>query len=273
MTTVEPKYRRPLNSEQRKVLVFLYRVRFSTNKQIATYLGKTSHKTIQDKLRRLEDQGFIGKRYETSYKLAGRAAEYFLTPKGSRQLSADDEIDNERAMKALYRNKTVSPEFIFRSVRLVDIIFTLKATYPDNLFIATRNDLLRYTSFPSWTPDLFLRFNDIDSPDRAEYVLDVWDGSQPFFVSVRKVRTYINYTLSYDWMESLGEKPIALIICPDEKMQRKLNKQIRRALNDHDAHNAISFATITKYQLEAPKGSSPLWSLVDEFDDEATLRL
>lgn len=83
MTVAEPKYRRPLNLEQIAVLDWLYKVRFSSSKQIAKYLRKANLKTIQNKLQILEKRGFIYKHYDKSYKLAGRSAEYFLTPKGA----------------------------------------------------------------------------------------------------------------------------------------------------------------------------------------------
>ena len=66
MTIAEPKYRRPLNSEQLAVLDWLYKVRLSSSKQIAKYLCKPNQKTIQNKLQILEDRGFIGKHYDKS---------------------------------------------------------------------------------------------------------------------------------------------------------------------------------------------------------------
>lgn len=71
------KYRRPLNPEQLAVLQWLYQYRFSTSKQLVTHLRKPNLKAIQNKLQILEQQGFISKHYDKTYKLAGRAAEYF----------------------------------------------------------------------------------------------------------------------------------------------------------------------------------------------------
>src|ERR1700759_2928953 len=79
-------YHRTLNNQQVEVLDWLYRFRFSTSRQIARCLGKDKFKSVQKKLQILEKQGYIGKRYDGSYKLQGRPAEYYLTPKGARQL-------------------------------------------------------------------------------------------------------------------------------------------------------------------------------------------
>jgi predicted ArsR family transcriptional regulator len=92
---LKPKYRRPLNETQIEVLRLLYWLRFGTCGQIAKYLEKTDIKQVQKKLKILEDQGCISKRYEKSYKLRGRPAEYYLTPKGGRLLQAYDRKDTK----------------------------------------------------------------------------------------------------------------------------------------------------------------------------------
>lgn len=80
------KYRRPLNDQQITTLHLLYWYRFCTSQQLAHSLKKSSPKAIQNKLQVLEDQDLISKRYNKSYKFAGRPAEYYITPKGARAL-------------------------------------------------------------------------------------------------------------------------------------------------------------------------------------------
>lgn len=269
MTVAEPKYRRPLNSEQVAVLDWLYKVRFSSSKQIAKYLRKPNQKTIQNKLQTLEARGFIGKHYDKSYKLAGRAAEYFLTPKGARQLPADS--TNEWAIKALYKNKTVSPEFITHCLNVADTVLTLQAIYGEKLGIFTSSQLAPYEYFPTWKPDLFLSFKRASSKKPRRYFLDVWDDTKPFFVSVRKARSYINYATDGDWPYEHGELPTVLALCPDEQTQKKLNRQIRRAIEEEDMWGEIVFATTTQEQLDelTPATRKKLWQRIDE-NNEST---
>lgn len=251
------KYHRPLNPEQLAVLQWLYTVRFSSSKQLATYLHKASQQTIQNKLHILEDQGFISKHYDASYKLAGRPAEYYLTPKGARQLPADS--TNEWAMKALYKNKTVSPDFIAHCLNVADTVLTLQSIYGDKLRLFTKSDMTAYDYFPSWTPDLFLNLKAGNT--RRRYFLDVWDNTQPFFVSVRKTRNYINYAAHGDWPSEVGDLPTVLAICADAATQKKLNKQIIYALDDTDD---IAFATTTQEQLQKATATSKLWQKIDD---------
>lgn len=99
---------RALQQSQIEVLGYLYKYRFSTCKQIARHLGKKSHKGIQKKLQILEEHGLLGKRYDKSYKIMGRPAEYYLTPKGARRLRQHQdytEIVDEKILKHCIRIK------------------------------------------------------------------------------------------------------------------------------------------------------------------------
>lgn len=260
------KYHRPLNSEQLAVLQWLYTYRFSTSKQLATYLHKPNHKTIQNKLQTLEEQGYISKRYEPSYKLAGRAAEYFLTPKGARQLPADSV--NEWALKNLYKNKTLSQDFVQHCLNLADLALQLQAIYGDKLRLFTRSDMAAYDYFPKWTPDLFLSLKSRTKhePPRR-YFLDLWDETQPFFVSVRKARNYITYADEGNWPSDDYAMPTVLAVCRDTKTQQKLARQIRRALEEKDITDEIVFATTTQYQVNAATKTMKPWQTINDKDD------
>lgn len=261
------KYRRPLNPEQLAVLQWLYQYRFSTSKQLATHLLKPNPKAIQNKLQILEQQGFIGKHYDKSYKLAGRAAEYFLTPKGARQLPADSV--NEWAIKSLYKNKTVSPDFITHCLNVADVALQLQAIYGDKLGIFTRSHMVAYDYFPSWTPDLFLNLK--AGSTRRRYFLDVWDDTKPFFVSVRKIRNYTKDEDEGDWYEDTPY-PYILAVCIDEKVQKKLGGQIRHALND--TYSELTFATTTLKRLrKSAKPTDQIWSKIETSGEDERLSL
>ena len=266
------KYRRPLNPEQLAVLQWLYQYRFSTSKQLASYLLKPNPKAIQNKLQILEQQGFIGKHYDKTYKLAGRAAEYFLTPKGARALPADSV--NEWAVKSLYKNKTVSPEFIAHCLNVADIALQLQAIYGDKLGLFTKSYMAAYDYFPSWPPDLFLSLKPLtkrEAPRR--YFLDVWDNTTPFFVSVRKARNYITYAEDGDWPSDEYAMPTVLAICQDDKIRQKLSRQIRRAFDEKYITDEIAFAITTLGQFRAVTAKSKLWHKVTEDGEVARMGL
>ena len=265
------KYRRPLNQEQIAVLEWRYKYRFSTSRQIAKHLCKPSHKAIQNKLQILEERGYIGKHYDKSYKLAGRAAEYFLTPKGARQLPADS--TNEWALKALYKNKTISPDFIAHCLNVTDTVLTLESIYGDKLRLFTKSDLVAYDYFPTWKPDLFLSFkSQTKQEEPRRYFLDIWDDTAPFFVSVRKARMYLTYAEEGDWPTDEHAMPTVLAICQDAKMQKKLAGQIKRALDEKYITDELTFATVTREQLNKITGTAKIWQKMDD-DDEGLGRM
>lgn len=270
------KYRRPLNSQQLKTLHLLYWYRFCTSKQLARSLDKSSHRAIQNKLQVLEDQGFIGKRYDKSYKLAGRSAEYFITPKGARQLEkAKPGTTNTWATKSLYKNKTVSNDFLKHCIAVAETAQQLRAIYGDGskLETATKSYMAQYSYYPAWTPDLHLEIPGKGETPTKHYFLDIWDDTKPFFVSVRKTRNYVNFKDSDDWQED-EQYPAILAICENQYTQKKLNRQMRRIL-DEQWDDELVFATTTTQQVtEATKPADKIWSriLTDDSPEAVNLR-
>lgn len=266
----EVKYRRPLNDQQVIVLHSLYWYRFCTSKQLALSLNKSDHKSIQNKLQILEAQQLIGKRYDKSYKLQGRPAEYFITAKGARALEkAKPNTTNTWATKSLYKNKTVSDDFLKHCITIRDTAICLFEIYDEpeakKLQRITKTYMVQFSEYPTWTPDLYLQYHPAKNIT-LHYFLDIWDDTKPFFVSVRKTRNYVNFKESGEWQEDTPF-PAVLAICEDTYSQRKLNRQMKRILSDAWDDEPV-FATTTKQLLnEATKPTDKIWSKVDADDD------
>ena len=264
------KYRRPLNKQQIKTLYLLYWYRFCTSKQIAISLKRPDPKSIQNKLKILEDQGLISKRYDKSYKLTGRPAEYYLTPKGARALeTAQPDTTNPWATKSLYKNKTVSDEFLKHTTTVVDVALRLRALYGDKPWILPKSYMAKYSVYLTWTPDLHLKIPARGETPTRHYFLDIWDGTKPFFVSVRKTRNYVNFKESGDWEED-EPYPAILAVCDDAYTQKKLSRQMKRIL-DNSWGDELVFATTTRKQLdETTKQTEKIWLKAD-LDNETEL--
>jgi len=262
----EVKYRRPLNDQQVIVLHSLYWYRFCTSKQLAVSLNKSDHKSIQNKLKILEAQGLIGKRYDKSYKLAGRPAEYYITPKGARALeSAKPNATNVLATKSLYKNKTVSDDFVKHRITIRQTALRLFEIYANpNLKRVTKTYMAQYSNYPTWAPDLYLQYCPTKNTVQ-HYFLDVWDGTKPFFVTVRKTQNYVKFKEEDEWLDDTPF-PAILAICEDKRAQTKLNRQMKRILSDAWDDELI-FATTTNQLLnEAEKPTDKIWSKVDADD-------
>lgn len=267
----EVKYRRPLNKQQVRTLHLLYWYRFCTSKQLAKSFDKTSPKAIQNKLQILVAQGLIGKRYDKSYKLAGRSAEYFITPKGARALEkAKPDSTNAWATKSLYKNKTVSNDFLKHCIAVTETAQIFRAIYGDSkkLHILPKSYMAQLSYYPSWSPDLHIEIPGKGGAPTKHYFVDIWDGTKPFFVSVRKTRNYVNFKDSGDWQED-ESYPAILAICEDERSQKKLNRQMKRIL-DEQWDDELVFATTTRHRLEvATKPSEKIWHQVEEDESVA----
>ena len=264
------KYRRPLNKQQVRTLFILYWYRFCTSKQIAVSLKRSDPKGIQNKLKILEDQELINKRYDKSYRLAGRPAEYYITPKGARELEKrKPDSTNQWATKSLYKNKTVSDDFLKHTITLTDTAQHMRAIYGDKIWILPKSYMANYDFYPKWTPDLHLKIPARGETSAKHYFVDVWNSSKPFFVSVRKTRNYVNFRESGDWQED-EPYPTILAICEDTSTQKKLNRQMKRIL-DESWDDELVFATTTRRQFEnATKPTDKIWLKAD-LDDGVEL--
>jgi hypothetical protein len=131
--------------------------------------------------------------------------------------------------------------------------------------------MIPFNYLPVWRPDLHLslKVGDKDTEPKR-YFLDIWDGTRPFFVSVRKVRAYLNYAEEGDWPEDY-DFPSILMICDTDKDQKKLNRQVRKAL-DESSEDETVFATTTNDKFViAQTGKDKIWELVDLDGDDPGL--
>lgn len=269
MSEVEIK-RRKLNKQQLDVLSWLLKYRFSTAKQITAHLGRTDPKGIQTKLQILEAQDLISKRYDKSYRLAGRGAEYYLTPKGARALgeALPDVKIHENVMKSLYKNKTVSDAFLRHCTGIVDVVLKLQDLYGENLRIFSSSEIRHYSYIPEWTPDLFLSYRTTPRAEPLRAFLDVWDDGKPFFVSVKKMRNYLTFAEDGGWNYDSGDFPAVLAICPTNHDQKKLNRQMKKALCDSSDADETPCGTTTLGQFnEATKAADKFWMYVTWGDE------
>jgi hypothetical protein len=286
VSRIEPRYRRALNDSQLDILRLLYKFRFSSSELVTRYQGKGSIKLVQKKLKVLEDQGYIGKRYDKSYRLQGKAAAYYLTPKAARllrqlkqQLKDSGSKDKpsmeirDRGIKQLYKNKTVSEDFITHCLNILTVYLKLRDLYGDRCKFFTRVELAMFSYFPTWLPDAY--FSLIPSPNSKvtpkRFFLDIWDGTRPFFISVRKARNYLTYSEEGDWLTDQADFPAVLMVCDTKKNETKLRRQIVKALDD--SGEEVVFATTTLATFNAantPKDK--IWVLADDQDTIIALR-
>ncbi|MDN5274144.1 MAG: hypothetical protein JWP06_45 [Candidatus Saccharibacteria bacterium] len=269
MSSTQPKHRKKLNSEQVDILELLYRFRFASCKQIASYQHKQTIRPVQNRLKILEDQGFIAKRYDKTYKLRGKPAAYYLLPRGVKTLDSliPREPHEPINFKQIYRNMNVSENFVEHCSNVLQVYLVLKQQYlaKDNIIYRTKSRLNYecYDYLPSSLPDAYIRLGDND--DEPQFFLDIFEDTQPFFVLIRKLKTYFKYSEDGDWSETGTMFPTILMACANTSMQKRLRKRIAKELQD--SYEEITFATTT---LETIKNneSVKIWLPIDEDGDD-----
>lgn len=265
-----PKYRRPLNSDQVETLELLYMFRFGSVDLIREYFNKSSRGLIFSRLKVLEEQGFIVKRFDSSYRIQGKPAAYYLLPAGARKLqethSPEDELVN---IKSIYKDKTVSETFIQHSLNIFTVYNQLKAQYGNELAFFTKTNLTSYEHFPKPLPDAFVSLETENST--RYFFIEIVEDTQPFFTAVRSIKKHLDHKESGEWAITETDYPTILFICESTSLQKRLQKQITKMLNTSWV-DGLSFATATKSELTLLADNDAIWQPVTEPDDKLSLQ-
>lgn len=265
MTTTNPKYRRKLNPAQLEVLKLLYRFRFASSDVIAQYSGKSSGVFVYKRLKILQEQGYIIKRFDSSYRIQGKPATYCLSPMGGRVLQEHEPPDVAINIKGLYKNKVNSEAFVRRCIDMFIIHNQLKVTHGDALKFFTKSEIGTYDYFPQPLPDAYFR---LKKPQQTnQFFINLCYGSQPFFTLAREAKKFIEYAELGDWDATGTDLPVMLIVCESYSLQKRLQKLTNSALDSSD--DEVKFALTTQAALLS--GKSNIWQLTD--DPEVMLAL
>jgi DNA-binding MarR family transcriptional regulator len=115
-----------LSTAQKSLLDLLYTYRFATSALLADARGVKVSATNQS-LKGLAEQGLIGRRYEPSYRLHGKAARYCIAKKGVTYLARDAHYD-PKILHAYYRNPSLSENFVDTTIQIMTVALRLALT-------------------------------------------------------------------------------------------------------------------------------------------------
>ena len=139
---MEPTYRKPLNTKQLKVLYALYKFRFANEEQLAKYQGDVSRRYMHERVRVLVEQEYIGRRFDDSYRLAGKPAIYYLLPRGIDVLKLHPKDFNTQILRYIRRDINASERFARHSINIFAIYCQFKDRYGDNFKFFTKSYLI-----------------------------------------------------------------------------------------------------------------------------------
>ncbi len=253
MLVKQPKYRKSLNSNQIELLKLMYKFRFVSLDLLAKYLNK-DRSTIYERLYVLERQGYIAKRYDSSYRLRGKPASYTLSKAGIKYLMTLENSDHTY-LRASYKNRTATEEVIDQRLLVFITALSLKSRMSKDYQIYTRYELTK-EAFVNPLPDLYF-YTNTDSPD---YLVDIIEAWTPSWQLRRRIRQH----------EELVEKseedyPDVLFIAGNKSTEKRLFKLT------YEKYNEFKFY-VTQAELLTRK-EADIWIDPEESDYEEVERV
>lgn len=175
------------------------------------------------KLERLEQQGFIAKRYFENQRLLHKPVPYYLLPAGARKLSEyRDEGDADNInIKSIYRDNSVHEPFAMHCLSVFDLYNRLMATYGDDLNFLSKSDQVNFDSLPRPLPDAYLTLE--TETTTRHFFLDILNDDTHLVVDAsKKIRRYINYQMSGEWTDEAS--PAMVFVCNSASACVKVQK-------------------------------------------------
>ena len=257
MDKSESKHRKKLNAKQLEVLELLYKFRFGSNDLFAQYFGKKNRSFVFKRLSILTEQGLIGKRFDSSYRIQGKPAAYYLTPAGARMLQERHGQEKPAInIKAIYKDKTVKDDFVRQCLDIFAAYNCLRAQHGDKLKFFTRANLNyeQFDYFPKPLPDAYIRLR--TDEEEKQYFMNFYYDSQPFFKVVKRVQAQVEYAESGDWDETGTDLPTLLNVCESTGLNKRLQKRMTK-LADDAWNEDIEFAVTGRRELFSD--STAIW--------------
>jgi hypothetical protein len=216
----------------------------------------------------LVKQGYIGKNYDSNYKLEGRPATYYLLPKAfaalKQQAKATGKDLSLKTLRNAYKDKETSERFIAHKLAVFTIYDKLRAVHGNRLAFWTKDQLNfdKYNYFPKPIPNAFIRLTPegIRPRDRC-FFLNYLDDETPFFVHVRRLQKYIDYIEADEWEEATNTKlRSVLLVCESASLLKRIRKKLAQ-LVDEDATPRFCFTTLQALK-DSVSEDDEVWQMV-----------
>lgn len=244
MTHTPPTHRKPLNSEQLKVLDALYHFRFGTTDLLAAVMTKRpTRRFMNERLRVLCEQAYIGRRYESSYKLQAKFASYYLLPIGLDVLKQQPEIYRKQMIRNIRKDVNASDRFVEHSLNVFTAYTRLKSIYGASFAFDTRSTLSqpKFDYFPEPLPDGYATYN-TKSGEPKHFMVECFDVTKPQKVLRQRIAQIIDHEYTDGWKDD-KPYPEILIVCDMEELRQKAQRWVKRLVKDEAADNMKFYVT------------------------------
>lgn len=218
--------------KQLDILRILYRFRFATSEQLTQTLHAKRTNIINQRLKLLLDQQYIGRNFEPEYRLLRKHASYYLLPQGISALKQQGTKYDAVVLHNIRNDKTASERFVEQNLGIFEVYCQLRKQYGDNLRFFTKSQLTKYGYFPETLPDAYIRL-DVDGIEK-QFFLEFLQASKPFFTVFRRLKQYVAYAEDGDWETTNSRLPAILLVCDSPALLKRVIKRAGNAIEDAD---------------------------------------
>ena len=201
-----------LSEKQINVLITIYRFRFITIPLLAKY-NEVSNQSMAGSIKVLEEAGLVNKRYNSSYKLQGKAARYFLSPKAIKLFQESDDI-NQHSLNLFYKTKLLSEEAVDCHIQTLQTYIDYRAKLTSNYTLKTKYELYKHEDQPDPPSDIYVRSN---IKQQSDIFIEIHNNSQAFIIQKRL--TYLAEFIEENY-EDNQPKVILITNKKDKKLER-----------------------------------------------------
>lgn len=263
LTTSElpkPKARKQLNELQIELLQILYKFRFGNAKLIAQYQDQ-SIRNINVRLTNLLEQEYIGRSYDSSYRINRRPATYYLLPKAIRLLKTNPELD-PKGLHLLYYNHKAKLVFVNHCLRLFRMYLKLNEIYGEDLEFFASTELAEQQYFPRPLPDGYLTFSGNHS-EVSDCMLELLESS----TSLSRLRQRVNrYMAHHELGTCEGDYPHILLVCDNIGLEREIQRHVAKTMDYRGILGLECYTTTIKALLSSNSRNKAIWSDAVEED-------
>ena len=203
-----------LSEKQISILITIYRFRFITIPLLAK-LNAVSNQSMSGSIKVLEESGLVNKRYSSSYKLQGKAARYFLSPKAIKLFQDNDDI-NQHSLNLFYKTKLLSEDAVDSHIQTLQTYIDYKAKLTSNYTLKTKYELYKHEDQPDPPSDIYGQSN---KNQQSDIFIEIHNNKQNFIIQKRL--TYLA-----EFTEDNFDDKQSKVILTSNKNNKKLERII-----------------------------------------------
>ncbi len=199
---------------------------------------------MNKRLHILCEHEYVGRRYDSSYRLQAQFAQYYLLPKGIEVLKQKPEHFNKQILRNIKRDINASDRFARHSINVFAVYTKLKQLYGevsgDSFHFYTRSYMTgdKAEGFPKPLPDVFASFRRPSDHRLKHYLVECFDDTMPQSVMKKRIEQLVDHADSEEWALT-KEYPNILLVCETERLQKLAKKWADTALEQGWSNNLI----------------------------------